>query len=82
LPPARYRISSNAPFRVSLDGLPIITIAVDQQVVPQAGQWLALTELDIAGQELTIEVSDAADGAVVADAIRVERIAPAGLCLD
>lgn len=92
LPPAHYRISttwrvlanqaSNAPFRILLAGEQIAATRVDQRVAPEPGQWHELMDLDVAGQELTIELSDAADGTVVADAIRIERIAAPGLCLD
>ena len=89
LAPGRYRVSAtwspfsnratNAPYTI-LDGATVLTtVAVNQQAAPtgfgdQGATWQDLATVTIAGPNLTVRLSNAANGYVIADAIRVERI--------
>ncbi|MER8072764.1 exo-alpha-sialidase [Streptomyces sp. NPDC094034] len=63
--------ASNAPYTVDhADGS--TTVRVDQRV--RGGQWVSLGSFPfIAGRSASVELSDAADGFVVADAVRLIR---------
>ena len=92
LAPGRYRVSatwspfsnraSNAPFTI-LDGATVLTtVAVDQRPAPvgfadQGATWQDLATVTIAGPNLTVRLTNAANGYVIADAIRIERIGEA-----
>ena len=89
LAPGRYRVSatwspfsnraSNAPFTI-LDGATVLTtVAVDQRPAPvgfadQGATWQDLATVTIAGPNLTVRLTNAANNYVIADAIRIERI--------
>lgn len=91
LMPGYYRVAAtwtahsnratNAPFRVNGDDLGSI-IYVNQQVAPSgfsdAGvKWNTLaTPLLVTGGVITVDLSDAANGRLNADAIRIERLPP------
>lgn len=85
-----YRVSStwfpffnratDAPFTISgIDGGPL-TVDVNQRLIPgsftESGEdWLDLELVRVAaGGQITVTLSDDADGLVVADAIRVEQV--------
>lgn len=90
LPPGQYRISAtwtahpnratNAPFTV-LDGAAALdTVLVNQEEAPrdfvEAGYlWQDLGTFTISSGTLVVRLSDAANEFVIADAIRIERIA-------
>jgi len=73
---AAVRLASNAQFAVYDGQILLGTFSVDQRVAPedefdQGIGWHKLGEFTVAGGQLRIVLSDAADGAVVADAVRV-----------
>jgi hypothetical protein len=80
---ATWRIAStratNSPFTI-LDGQQLLTtVQVNQQVAPAGTtynrtSWQTLGEFRISGGELTVNLTNFADGEVVADAIMIERI--------
>ena len=72
--------AANAPFTIR-DGATVLnTVAVNQQVAPsgfadEGVNWQYLGgPYTIAGNTLVVDLSDAADGRVNADAIRIERV--------
>ncbi len=76
--PASYW-ASNAPFIVGDDSHQT-TVTVNQQVAPNdfsanGAYWETLGQFEIAGNNLFVRLADAANNYVVADAIRVERVA-------
>src|SRR5262249_26035670 len=86
--PGQYRISatwsplsnraSNAPYQVLDGSTPLTTVTVNQQVAPsglsdQGVNWQDLGTYTISGSQLVVQLSDNANGQVIADAIRVER---------
>src|SRR3712207_2915328 len=74
--------ATRAPFTV-LDGATALsTVPVNQRLRPDdrsdaGAAWEDLGIFTIRGPSLVVRVSDAADGIVIADAIRVERVADA-----
>jgi subtilisin family serine protease len=88
--PGMYRVAAtwtaytnratNSPFTISDDNTPLGTVAVNQQVVAAGfsaagATWQYLGgPYHIAGHTLTVALSDAANGRVNADAIRIERL--------
>ncbi len=68
--------ATNAPFTV-LDGTnPLATVAVNQQVAPNGftadgATWLSLGEFTVTSGSVTVRLSDAANGFVIADAVRI-----------
>jgi fimbrial isopeptide formation D2 family protein/uncharacterized repeat protein (TIGR01451 family) len=93
LPSGQYRVSatwlsgtsraSNAPYTLlGIDGGPQ-TFPVNQKAAPddrsdQGAMWEDLGTFGISGGTLTVRLSDAADGYVYADAIRVEQTSSGG----
>ncbi len=88
--PGQYRIAAtwtphpnratNAPYRI-IDGYqPLLTVKVNQQLAPDdftadGAAWESLAGLvRVNGTRLVVELTNAADGYVIADAIRVERV--------
>ena len=77
--------ASNAPFAV-YDGTKLRgTVAVNERVVPadfsdQGGSWKRLASASnggvflVAGNTLVVKLTDKANGSVVADAVRIERL--------
>ena len=68
--------ATNAQYTVSDGGGAIGTFSVDQTVAPASlfdgGQWWhELTSLEVDGGTITVELTDDADGTVIADAVRV-----------
>ena len=89
LPHGQYRVSatwrqwtnraSNAPFTVRDGAVPLSTVRVNQQHAPSGPQhdgseFEELGIFEIASGQLTVELSNDADGLVVADAVLVEPI--------
>jgi hypothetical protein len=89
LPSGTYRIygtwtvgstnATNAPFTVLSWGQMLTSFRVNQRVAPSGPsangvRWKLLGTLNLAGSQLTIKLTNAANGIVVADAIRLERI--------
>src|SRR5207302_2331679 len=87
--PGQFRVSttwqsaanraSNAPYTI-LDGSTSLgTVQVNQQADPkgfsdQGGTWQDLGTVTINGNQLIVQLSNNANGYVIADAIRVERV--------
>ncbi len=79
--------TNNASFKLysgTATGTPQVTAAVNQQVAPRADvvdqgrNWQDLGVVAVSGGMLTVTVSDAVPvGAVVADAVRIEKMTPA-----
>jgi hypothetical protein len=75
--------ATNAPFTVLDGGTTLATDLVDQQrlpadfVTPDGTYWqdLAGGPFAISSDTLTVQLSNFADGRVIANAIRIERIA-------
>jgi hypothetical protein len=89
--PGQYRVSvtwtpypdraTNAPYTVFDGGTAQGTIVVNQQVGPvgftdQGGTWQDLGNFQIRNGTLVVQLSDAANGYVIADAVRVEYLGP------
>ncbi|WP_152052840.1 S8 family serine peptidase [Tautonia marina] len=88
-PGASYRVSatwsaspnraSNAPFRLLDDGQVQETILVDQRQTPgafteQGAGWEDLGVVTVSSGVLQVQLSNRADGFVIADAIRIEEV--------
>lgn len=86
--PGTYRVSStwtthsnratNAPYTITGGASPV-TVLVNQQLTPndfsESGfSWEDLANVTTTGTTLTIQLTDAANGYVIADAVRVELI--------
>ncbi len=75
--------ATDSPFTIYDDGSPITTVNVNQQVAPsqfseKGAMWDdLLSSVTVSGSTLTVELSDLADGRVVADAVRIQQIEPA-----
>ena len=71
--------ATDAPYSV-LDGAnPLGTVLVNQELAPDdfsdaGAPWEALGEFTIIGSTLTVQLSDAANEYVIADAIRIEKL--------
>ena len=88
--PGRYRVSAswvehtnratNAPYTIRDGSTAVATVAVNQKLAANdltdgGTVWEDLGgPYDIAGTTLVVEVSDAANGYVIADAVRIERL--------
>ncbi|MCA9025532.1 MAG: FG-GAP repeat protein [Planctomycetaceae bacterium] len=73
--------ATNAPFAISdgAEGPVLQTIAVNQQQAPSdftdtGSNWQVLTVVSITGSELIVELNDAANGYVIADAIHIRSV--------
>ena len=89
LAPGQYRVAAtwtplpnratNAPYTLYEDGSLIGTVSLNQEISPddfldQGGVWEVLGDFNISGSTLTVELSDAANEFVIADAVRIERL--------
>ena len=87
--PGQYRVAStwtplnnratNAPYTLRDDGTAVGTIQRNQQLAPndfsdRGVDWEILGDFAITGTRLTVELSDAANGYVIADGMRIERL--------
>lgn len=87
--PGRYKVSvtwaqvagsaSNAPFTIMDGSTGLGTVAVNQQLVApdfsyDGQQWKSLGAFLVAGTNLVVQLTDKADGVVIADAVLVERL--------
>jgi probable HAF family extracellular repeat protein len=73
--------ATNAPFTVYSGATPLVTRTMNQRVAPDdvsvdGAAWEDLGYFTVAGGALTVRLSNQANGWVVADAVRVERVAP------
>lgn len=85
LPAGQYRVyatwttastnASNAPYSFFDGGTKLATVAANQRLAPGASWKLLGTVSSVSGQ-LTVKLSNNANGKVVADAIRIERVIP------
>ena len=72
---AKANRATDAPYRVLDDGVEQATVRVNQQQDP--GGWKQLGVYQVTGDTLVVELSDDADGYVIADAAQVEEtVAP------
>src|SRR5581483_77535 len=92
LTPGQYRVSAtwtpsanratNAPYTISDGGTTLATVTVDQTKAPASLTDLGATWQDLGGPytvlgpTLTVRLSNAANGYVIADAIRLEYLGP------
>lgn len=92
LQPGSYRVAAtwreytnratNSPFTIFNGSIPLTTLFVNQKLAPSgfsdaAAQWQYLGGAQpITGDTLVVQLSDAANGRVNADAIRIERLEP------
>jgi hypothetical protein len=72
--------ATNAPYTVTAQGTGT-TVAVNQQLSPvgiidQGASWQSLGDYSVTGSSLVVQLSNAANGQVIADAIRIERLEP------
>ncbi|HZN34378.1 MAG TPA: choice-of-anchor D domain-containing protein, partial [Pirellulaceae bacterium] len=83
---ATWRIGStyatNAPFRLYNGNQLVATTAVNQRLTPTGlwdgtTLWQSLGAVSVVGSQLGVRLTNAANGQVVADAIRIERV-PSG----
>ena len=87
--PGRYSVAAtwtalpnratNAPFTISDGALDVASVELNQQLSPDdftelGANWESLGELSVAGNQLSVRLTDDANGFVIADAIRVERL--------
>ena len=79
--PGTDNASRTAPFGVWLDGQLLFSSTVDQSLPPagfaQDGRWWACLDQIVgieAGRTLTVRLTNEADGAVLAEAVRLERM--------
>ncbi|GAG48283.1 unnamed protein product, partial [marine sediment metagenome] len=71
--------ATNAPYEVFNGATSLETVPVGQQAAPddftdQGAVWETLGTFTITGGTLLVELSDNANGMVVADAVRIERV--------
>ena len=73
--------ASNAPYQILDGAAELATVRVDQRAAPDdfsdpdyGGTWEGLGIYDVTSGTLAVRLSDDADGYVLADAIRIERI--------
>ncbi|MCA9109169.1 MAG: hypothetical protein KDA52_04415, partial [Planctomycetaceae bacterium] len=78
---AHVNRATNAPFiiRNGIDGPVLATVLVNQELNPDdfsdaGSSWEDLMTISITGSNLVVELSDDADGYVIADAIRIEPL--------
>jgi hypothetical protein len=89
--PGQYRVSAtwtpwpnratNAPYTVLSGGAALGSVLVNQQLVPadfnDAGVgWKDLGVYAVSGNDLVVRLTDSANGSVIADAVRIEWVAP------
>lgn len=87
--PGEYRVATtwaahpnratNAPYRLRDGSNPLTSVSVNQRVAPsgfsdQGSMWDELATVTVNGTTLVVELTDAANGFVIADAIRIERL--------
>jgi glucose/arabinose dehydrogenase len=77
--PAHANRASNAPFTVLNGNTPLSTVSRNQRVAPNdlvadGANWEHLGIFTISGTTLNVRLSDAANGIVGADAIRIEPV--------
>jgi hypothetical protein len=73
--------ASNAPFTVLDGGTPVATVAVNEQQAPADFSvndisWKGLGTYTLTGNTLSVQLSNLANGTVVADAVRIFEVAP------
>ena len=71
--------ATNAPYTVLSGSTALGTVLVNQQLAPsgfsdQGGTWQDLGSFTISGNQLVVRLSDNANGYVIADAIRINRL--------
>jgi hypothetical protein len=71
--------ATNAPYTVLDGATPVGTIPVNQQVAPsgfsdQGGTWQDLGTFTLTGNTLVVQLSDNANGFVIADAVRIQKV--------
>ena len=74
--------ATDAPYRMQDGGAPV-EVKVDQQEAPDdfeddGAVWESLAVINVTNNELTVELSDDADNAVIADAVRLTPLPFAG----
>ncbi|MCA9108490.1 MAG: FG-GAP repeat protein [Planctomycetaceae bacterium] len=76
---AHFNRATDAPFTLfdGIGGPEIETVLVNQQFTPDdftdaGSDWETLTTVSITGSELVVQLTDAANGYVIADAVRVD----------
>ncbi len=89
LAPGIYRVSatwsthanraSNAPYTVSNDGTLLASVAINQKLTPDdlsenGAHWEDLATVQIVNGSLIVRLTNAANGYVIADAVRIEKI--------
>jgi hypothetical protein len=81
--PAAPDRASTARYTLWDDDRELVTQRVDQRLAPNdfsdpvhGGSWEVLDTVTVTGSELVVTLTDAADGVVIADAVRVRRVAP------
>jgi hypothetical protein len=73
--------ASNAPFTIRDNGTPVATLAVNEQVAPTDFSvndtwWKGLGTYTLTGNTLSVQLSNLANGTVLADAVRIFEVAP------
>jgi hypothetical protein len=73
--------ASNAPFTISDGGTPVATVAVNEQIAPadfsvSDTSWKGLGTYTLTGNTLRVQLSNQANGTVVADAVRIFEVVP------
>src|SRR5207249_7642196 len=71
--------ASNAPFTLYADNLAVGTAQMNQKLAPRgwwhgARFWGSLGSVSVTGGNLVVKLTNAANGQVVADAVRIERV--------
>ncbi|MCA9027882.1 MAG: FG-GAP repeat protein [Planctomycetaceae bacterium] len=76
---AHFNRATDAPFTLfdGIGGPEIETVLVNQQLAPDdftdaGSDWETLTTVSITGSELVVQLTDASNGYVIADAVRVD----------
>ena len=77
--------TTDAPYRLFDDVTEVASVLLDQQSAPVADQvvdggnfQIIAASVNISSGRLVVELSNAANGFVIADAVRIELLAPAG----
>ncbi len=76
---ASSRAADNAPYTILSNGTDVGFLRVDQQEAPNdlsadGANWKDLGSVVVSGGTLQVQLSDDADGLVIADAVRIERL--------
>lgn len=89
LPDGTYRVwttwvasgsnATNSPFTLFAGNQAVKTIKINQRVAPSGlsadgSSWKLLGTVTVAGGQLSVKLTNAANGTVMADAVRVERV--------